>query len=346
MTESNYPGLISLIQDYDIEGLVIALDNGGDVNEIYAKKAAATPLHCACIMDSVDAVNILLDRGANMLIANQYGRLAICYAYDNNNFEIVRAMLERGFPVNTKISQWSTPLTEACSKRDVQMVRLLMDMKADVNMSGSDCPGGLKLTPLMDVCDGREGAEMSGESVLDIVKLLIEHGADPGIKSKYGKVAFNYACENRLVEVAKYFLGFHERWCEIKTDGYQLIKYCSHDDCYEIVKILLEYGVDPNSKSEDNDMTPLIDACNGALKNIVWLLLGYGANPCPRGYTFVMSDKWMMIGYVLQDHTEWNNQSALLCISQDTVNEGSDFHYLGVCLYDIMDLMFPEKPDA
>ena len=89
----------------------------------------------------------------------------------------------------------------------------------------------------------------------DMVRLLIENGAD--IRCKQNKEDRLYVC---------YDYG--------DESDYPMYRACCHG-CYNIVKLLLEYGVSPNA----GNGKCLVGACsNNNNKNIVRLLLEYGAN--------------------------------------------------------------------
>jgi len=80
---------------------------------------------------------------------------------------------------------------------------------------------------------------------LEVVKLLLEHGADPNVKNRDGKTPLhNAASEGHL----------------------------------EVVKLLLERGADPNVKDDDGN-TPLHNAAWRGHLEVVKLLLEHGADP-------------------------------------------------------------------
>lgn len=81
---------------------------------------------------------------------------------------------------------------------------------------------------------------------IEIIKLLLKHGANYNIQDKYGDTALHYAC---------------------RRGGYS-----------KIVELLLKCGADPNIKNNDKD-TILSDACFYRNSKAVELLLKYGTDP-------------------------------------------------------------------
>lgn len=103
------------------------------------------------------------------------------------------------------------PLQEACNWRNYEMVKLLIENGADVNCAS---PGLYSsATPLIQIVQVHTQALWMGESMpideidLDIIRLLLEKGADKSIKDEQGKTAYDYAVdlhETDLAELLEY----------------------------------------------------------------------------------------------------------------------------------------------
>ena len=103
-----------------------------------------------------------------------------------------------------------------------------MNAKVDDRGSKGDC------TPLMEASSG---------GFLDIVQLLLDHGAEVNAQSQAGNTALIYAC----------------------CGGYE-----------DVVKLLLDYGALIEAHNE-NGHTPLMEAASGGHVNVAKLLLERGA---------------------------------------------------------------------
>ncbi|CAG2188628.1 unnamed protein product [Mytilus edulis] len=145
--------------------------------------------------------------------------------------------------VNEDECGWTNPLTASCKHANSDIVRLLIEKGADVNVC---C--GLGLTPLLWSCKLDNS---------DIVRLLVEKGADVNLSDE---------------------------------DGHNpLIWSCKHDNS-DIVRLLVEKGANVNVSDGDGD-TPLIWSCRHDNRDIVRLLIEKGADinvSCELGLTDIV----------------------------------------------------------
>src|SRR5262249_42810315 len=79
----------------------------------------------------VAAVKAMLDKGVDVNSKNHYGATALSYACDRGSVEMVRLLIERGADVNVQDTFYrATPLTWAAGKGYVEIVNLLLDKGA------------------------------------------------------------------------------------------------------------------------------------------------------------------------------------------------------------------------
>jgi ankyrin repeat protein len=154
------------------EILDLSLGAGADVNQA-DRNGGMTALHAATALGREELVRKLIARGANLDAS--FGRpptTALSIAFRKGFKNIARCLLESGADPNVSIEtpsdppeqQGVTPLIYAASAGDMEMLRALVDHKADLNFPKAD-----GLTPLMV-------AAFSGQA--QAVKLLVEGGAD------------------------------------------------------------------------------------------------------------------------------------------------------------------------
>ena len=124
-----------------------------------------------------------LDLGINVDITLNDGGTALGNAVLNNKPEAVKILLEHNADPNIKLNGNSFPLIEASYGGYDDIVDLLIQHKANVNIRKLDGSG---ITPLMFAC-------IRGNK--DVVQKLINGNADPNLKSHQNSTALDYANE-------------------------------------------------------------------------------------------------------------------------------------------------------
>jgi ankyrin repeat protein len=140
------------------------------------------PLFHAIEGGHADIVDELLAAGADPKIALPGGDTVLAQAAWTSNVRIAKALLDHGASVNAANAQGETALTMAPHKgADEKMVRLLLDAGANPNAA---CNAGM--TALIS-------AAMSGDALA--AEELLEAGADPACKDKFGNTAESESCD-------------------------------------------------------------------------------------------------------------------------------------------------------
>lgn len=151
-----------------VDAMKMLIDRGADVN------AVNTYGSTALMMSVTDAkkVRLLLDHGANVNVAARSGRTALIIAsFANPSAEVVRMLLARGANVAVMDQRKVTPLNAATFGNDIETVKLLLNANADISTADTF----IGLTPLMNAAGNRN---------LAAVKLLLAKGADVNAVSK------------------------------------------------------------------------------------------------------------------------------------------------------------------
>lgn len=160
------------------------LEQGADVNA--RAKSGHTALILAAAAGHLNVVKVLLNAGADAntrLYSFHSGEyLALMAAMDRCNkdwLKILDAMIASGGEVNPKEAFSRSPLMYAITRYDPVMVKALIARGADVNLKN-----GVGTTPLMT-------AIISRGPRLEMVKVLMEAGADPNARSDDGETALS-----------------------------------------------------------------------------------------------------------------------------------------------------------
>jgi len=232
-----------------------------------------TALLFAAREGSLDTVRVLVAAGANLSQASADGSSPLVVAVQNGHYDIGRFLLEHGADPNGANDKGWTPLYIAVANRNalntavpppskegaLDFIKLLLDRGADPNarikvraeVHQANTSLWLKeagATPLLR-------AALCGD--LTVVRLLVDHGADPRIGT--------FDSTTPLMVAAG--VG----WAEGFTFQY------SEDETVELVKFLLDKGAGINDANQDG-ITALHGAAYKGANKIVQLLVDRGAD--------------------------------------------------------------------
>ena len=127
------------------------------------------------------AVKTFLDKGVDVNSKTRYGATALSYACDKGHVEVVRLLIERGADVNVKDTFYGeVPLGWALSHGHAQVVKLLLDKGA----------AGIERALLEGVQGGN----------VDVVKVVLEKG---GVKAETLNNALRRASAGSNKEIAE-----------------------------------------------------------------------------------------------------------------------------------------------
>jgi cytohesin len=206
--------------------------------------------------------------------------------YHHNSLDVLKGFLEKGLDPNTTNEEGVSLLNgiisvgNLSSSTKIKMMELLIQAGADVNPMTTGDVGtykDIKQTPLMDAV---------GKMNRDIVKLLLEAGADPNLTgTDKGGVPISLAVFNEDLETLKLLIEAGAKAAVVDPnlgtllqiyfkgsrgvpDSYAHWFYLSNRRWLnegsmsrpEIIMTLINAGADPNGVSEINKIPPIISA--------------------------------------------------------------------------------------
>jgi ankyrin repeat protein len=275
------------------------------------KGGGLTALVLAARQGYLDCVKLLLDAHADVNQTTHYGWTPLLTAVQNRHYKLAAYLLDRGANPNIANNGGWTPLYIAVDNRNIEggdypvrepdmdhvdLIQLLLSHGANVNArvcgvetTAQKCTGDSTETRTIFTMqwlyeDGATPflrAAQSGD--VTVMKLLLEHGADPKIATANGDTALMVAAGIGWVEGVTY------EWSEAEN--------------LEAVKMCLDLGIDINATDGDG-RTALHGAAHKGRNDVVRLLVEHGARLDARDNgsrdTFtgaLQGHTWMPIDY-------------------------------------------------
>ena len=228
--------LITAALAHQPETATLLIESGADVN---MTANGMTPLHYAASAGSLRVAKVLLAHGAAVNAQGPHGATPLALALESGmremvvlleecgaeaswgdrdgapvfeavargNAEAVEALLADGVDPSKKVLHWVTPLHVAVTGQSPKMVRLLLEHGADPDAATT---GGLSPCPACPDSISNHVAFKAGVTPLhlavyqgnaELVRLLLEHGADINRESKNGEtpLAIAVACGHQKI---------------------------------------------------------------------------------------------------------------------------------------------------
>ncbi|XP_019763189.1 ankyrin repeat and KH domain-containing protein 1 isoform X1 [Dendroctonus ponderosae] len=260
-TDEMHTALMEASMDGHVEVARLLLDSGAQVN--MPTDSFESPLTLAACGGHVDLAMLLIERGANIEEVNDEGYTPLMEAAREGHEEMVHLLLGQGANINAQTDETQeTALTLACCGGFTEVSDILLKGGADIELGAS--------TPLM---------ESSQEGHLELVRFLLEYGANVNAVTQTNDTALTYACENGHTDVAELLIQYGAD-IEHESEGGRtpLMKACRAGHLCT-VKFLIDKGANPRKQTTNNDHTPLSLACAGGHLPVVQLLLENNADP-------------------------------------------------------------------
>eukprot|EP00698_Gefionella_okellyi_P023665 TRINITY_DN8147_c0_g1_i2.p1 TRINITY_DN8147_c0_g1~~TRINITY_DN8147_c0_g1_i2.p1 ORF type:complete len:1447 (-),score=339.37 TRINITY_DN8147_c0_g1_i2:189-3998(-) len=240
------------------------IDAGADVNIV--NRLAWTPLHTACLRGHIAVVKLLLERGAKPALLSKHGArpvflalregfmecalqlaflddkallpsaqrkgasfIALRKAVAFGSHEMVRLLVQRGHQLNDGVC---SPLLSSVTKHmDASMVKLLLELGADVDRPHERT----RMTALHQAVIRDQ---------VDIVKILLEAGANVNALNKHGLSPVHIAILKKRADALKLFLETNaDALREPTAVGCTPLMLAARLGNTELVKFLLTRGV-------------------------------------------------------------------------------------------------------
>ncbi len=124
-------------EDFDLKTLLKSLDENKSEDINQADEKGYTLLHLACIFKDIDTITELLQRKAKVTVCDNYQNTPLQYALYTGHEKIIRLLVKNGADVNAKLTLGNTALYDFCRACDFFIVKLLLDLGADISFAGT-----------------------------------------------------------------------------------------------------------------------------------------------------------------------------------------------------------------
>ncbi len=252
-------------QDANQDVIVAGLVGGGS--------GGLTPLVFAAREGDIETAKVLLDAGADVNQATEYGWTPLLVATNNRNYQLGALLLERGANPNLANKGGWHPLYLATDNRNIEggdypvpkpdmdhleFIKLLLAKGADPNLRVKENTLSRTIFTMQWFYEsGATAFVRAGQSSdLELLKLLLANGADPKLETDNGDTALTAAGGIGWVEGVT-----HET---------------SRKNNLDTVRFLLDLGLDPNHANKEG-RTALMGAAHKGRNEIVQLLVERGA---------------------------------------------------------------------
>lgn len=228
------------------------IDLGADPNALAEDKFF--PLVSAIYRNNVDIVKVLLERGANPNFEDKHGYSALMSAILSENSEIIKVLIEAGADINNQsktdkgISN-KNPLAIAVQTGNIDNIRLLLESGADPNLTNGD-DGSVTL---------HHACIYEYSNALDITKLMIEHGADINKKDSDNQDFLIYVACSKNQDIIQFAIDNGADLNTVDNFGNTPLHYLvrnsnlDENETVAIMEKMLVAGANPNIVSKHGE---------------------------------------------------------------------------------------------
>jgi ankyrin repeat protein len=240
-------------------------------------KSGATPLYYAALCGFQDLVeHLAVTYPQHVNTSGGYYVTPLFAALAGRHFQTAKLLLQNGAHVNVRGQYGRTPLSSAAWFGDLEVVQVLLDYKADANLNA---PGASEWTPMHCLSEGfYSSATLHNvpQSLPDVARLLLEHGADVNARNRSSWTPLHVAAKNGRVEVAHVLLKHGADVNARRNDGSTPLHVAANWRKVAVVRVLLEHGANVGAE-DDKGRTPFRIASAEGSDEIMKLLSEHGA---------------------------------------------------------------------
>ncbi len=247
----------------DVYGNIMMAAAGSKFNNSNDKSPVDLTLLEKSAENSAKITEMLIGKADKNIINDSLeGKTPLIIAVGNSYIDTAKILIENGANINAvDIEGWSA-LSYAINNGDIEIAKLLLENKVKIK---DELLIAIK-SPIV-------------ESRINIMKLLIENGANINYTDENGFNPLNIAIESGDMELTKFLITNGANVNSLMQDGVSLIGYAIAQNNMDLLQILIENGANVNYTGGDSwANTPLQTASRLGLDNVVRILLTRNAD--------------------------------------------------------------------
>jgi ankyrin repeat protein len=248
----------------------------------------------------VRIVNLLLKSGANPNESNMFGTTPLMAAASMANYEIIKLLLDNKAAIDLRDTEGKTALTYAVTST----IEELIDSLIHLRLVSSTVKLTDFLTPSM-LIQLRPQFEPQKELC---VNYLVENGADLRVKDKKGISILTHASRTGNLNVVKNLVGHGADVHDRSPRGITALYAAAINGHTDIAEFILNEGADIDVPLSDGE-TPLMAAVWNGQVDMVDLLLKKGANVHAKKITPYKPSGESSLVWTVHRHRNEKNES-------------------------------------
>ena len=234
------------------------LEQGAGIN--LKDKDKATPLHNAATLGNLEIVDLLLKKGATSLNEGNFrGQTPLHFACERGHPEVATRLLDAGADKEARDMIGRTPLMTTALSKNMEIAKDLIKRGADINAGAKRGPATYTTLSVAAMYDFK-----------DLVDLLIDK--DASISKDTSESTLAFAVQMGHPRLFEYVRKTGVDLAAIKEKAPGFVFNAAAGGSVEIMKALLDHGLNPDQKDKDG-WTPLhLAAVEGKIKMIEFLI--------------------------------------------------------------------------
>ena len=323
--------LIYAIKSLHIPMIELILNNGVDVNLCFNKSKYALNFAIQRYLsfgnEYMPIIELLINNGAELNNADTNGRTILMDTDIIINTELMELLLLNGANPNCRDNNNTSVLMYAIEYQStIDIISLLIKYDVNLNTNVNNISIIKFIIVLVSKIKNKNDVvyknDIEYNYYLNITEFLLKNNTNPDIISTYTlRTPIFLAIYYCLIDFVNIFIQYNVDVNHIDTVGYSPLLYCiclndmHKDDYYEIAKILLNNGCDPNIMNSDHDpiIFELIKYNNFVMTELL-LKYEYDTNVITDDYSTCLFDpvcdkKYKMVELLLKYGANINHQN-------------------------------------